>query len=166
MTLGERLKELRRRADRIKDAPTGPMHLVIDGYNLLHAGEEWKELLKDKEGVAVARERLLDILANYAGFTGHKVTLVFDAYRRPGASGTSEEIHGVEVVYTHEDETADAYIERLVYETGKKERIRVITSDALIQTLTLSHGALRTSSREFLTELEETREAILDTLNE
>ena len=162
----ERLKELRRRADRIKDAPTGPMHLVIDGYNLLHAGEEWKELLKDKEGVAVARERLLDILANYAGFTGHKVTLVFDAYRRPGASGTSEEIHGVEVVYTHEDETADAYIERLVYEAGKKERIRVITSDALIQTLTLSHGALRTSSREFLTELEETREAILDTLNE
>ena len=40
----------------------------------------------------------------------------------------------------------------------------MITSDALIQTLTIGHGALRTSSREFLEELAQIEEAIRDAL--
>ena len=139
-----------------------PEHLIIDGYNLLHANEEWA---KQMDGdLAVVRERLQDILANYAGFTGSAVTLVFDAYKRVPGPGSREDINGVDVVYTKEGETADVFIERMVYERGKKEQMRVVTSDGLIQTLTLGHGALRTSSREFLKELEAIEEAIREAL--
>lgn len=141
---------------------SGPEHLIIDGYNLLHANEEWA---KQMDGdLAVVRERLQDILANYAGFTGSSVTLVFDAYKRVPGPGSREMINGVDVVYTKEGETADVFIERMVYEHGKKEQMRVVTSDGLIQTLTLGHGALRTSSREFLKELEAIEEAIREAL--
>ena len=63
-----------------------------------------------------------------------------------------------------EGETAEVFIARMVYERGKKEQMRVVTSDGLIQTLTLGHGALRTSSREFLKELEAIEEAIREAL--
>ncbi|MBQ3965057.1 MAG: TetM/TetW/TetO/TetS family tetracycline resistance ribosomal protection protein, partial [Firmicutes bacterium] len=142
--------------------PEGPEHVVIDGYNLLHANEEWAKMMETD--IDVARARLLDILANYAGFTGNPVTVVFDAYKRIPGAGSREDLHGVDVVYTKEGETADVFIERLVYEREKKERIRVITSDALIQTLTIGHGALRMSSREFLAELGQIEEAIRDAL--
>jgi len=144
--------------------PDGPEHVLIDGYNLLHANEEWAKLMDSD--IEVARARLQDILANYAGFTGSAVTLVFDAYKRVPGPGSREDVHGVDVVYTKEGETADVFIERMVYELGRKERMRVVTSDGLIQTLTLGHGALRTSSREFLHELADIEEAIRDALAE
>ena len=144
--------------------PDGPEHVLIDGYNLLHADEEWAKLMDSD--IEVARARLQDVLANYAGFTGSTVTLVFDAYKRVPGPGSREDVHGVDVVYTKEGETADVFIERMVYELGKRERMRVVTSDGLIQTLTLGHGALRTSSREFLHELAAIEEAIRDALAE
>jgi predicted RNA-binding protein with PIN domain len=111
-----------------------------------------------------ARDKLVDLLVDFAGFRKEHVILVFDAYKRVPGPGSREDINGVDVVYTKEGETADVFIERMVYERGKKEQMRVVTSDGLIQTLTLGHGALRTSSREFLKELEAIEEAIREAL--
>ena len=71
-------------------------------------------------------------------------------------------IHGVSVVYTREHETADAYIERETLNIMKRvksrkggadERIIVVTSDNLEQIVSMGHGALRISSREFIEEI-------------
>ena len=61
-----------------------------------------------------------------------------------------ESLHGIEVVYSGEDETADSWIERRAYELGKqKEKVFVVTSDYAEQINVLGAGAYRISAREF-----------------
>ncbi|MBR5741243.1 MAG: NYN domain-containing protein [Firmicutes bacterium] len=121
-------------------------HLIVDGYNVIHAWEDLSDLAK--ESLAAARERLIDTLTNYAGFRGCDVVLVFDGYRVPGNAGEKEESGPLRVVYTKEGESADAYIEKLTREIGRNEHVRVATSDGLIQLTCLRTGVMRMSSRE------------------
>ena len=58
------------------------------------------------------------------------------------------------MVYTRENETGDAYIERLCHDIGKNEQVRIVTSDNLIQVSALRSGVLRVSAREFGEELD------------
>jgi hypothetical protein len=58
------------------------------------------------------------------------------------------------MAYTRDGETGDAYIERIVDEIGKNETVRVVTSDNLIRLSALRSGVLRTSSGEFMKEVE------------
>ena len=53
------------------------------------------------------------------------------------------------MVYTEENETGDAYIERLVHEIGKNEQVRVVTSDGLIRLAAARTGLLRLSAGDF-----------------
>ena len=91
---------------------------------------------------------------NYRAYTKSEVVLVFDAYNVPGGQGAKYSDAKLRVAYTKEGETADMYIERLVGEIGKNEAVRVVTSDALIGLTALRSGVLRTSSGEFVTEVE------------
>ena len=67
-------------------------------------------------------------------------------------------MHGVEVVFTKHAESADNYIEAACDAAPKWRRVRVATSDAVEQTVTLGRGAERISSREFLIEITQTRQ--------
>ena len=73
-------------------------------------------------------------------------------------------MHGINVVYTKEAETADMYIEKVTKELGKKHRVRVATSDNLEQLIILGAGAVRMSAQEFLKEIEETEKQIKEFL--
>ncbi len=134
-----------------------PVHLgndsffIVDGYNVIFAWDELREIAAEHLGLA--RDRLITALVNYQAFTACQMIVVFDGYRRPENVGERTEVGGVHVVYTREHETADAYIERFVTELGKDERVRVVTSDALIQLSAVRAGVLRMSSREFRGEL-------------
>jgi predicted RNA-binding protein with PIN domain len=77
------------------------------------------------------------------------VVLVFDGYRVPGNRVEKREEHGIRVVYTEENETGDAYIERLVQEIGKNEQVRVVTSDNLIRLAAARSGVLRMNAGDF-----------------
>ena len=81
--------------------------------------------------------------------------LVFDGYRVRGNQGEKGDYHNIHVVYTKEHETADAYIEWLANEIGKNESVRVVTSDSLIRLSALRSGVLRTSAKEFRTEVDQ-----------
>ena len=96
----------------------------------------------------------MEILANYAAFTRTETILVFDAYKVKGGKGERFDFHGVRVVYTKENETGDAYIERLLREIGKTGQIRIVSSDNLIQVSALRSGVLRQSAREFGEEID------------
>ena len=127
-------------------------YIIVDGYNLIFAWDEMKALAAEK--LDLARARLMDVLTSYCGFTGSELVLVFDGFRTPGNPGSREERGNIRVVYTPEGETGDAYIERLVNDIGKNYSVRVITSDNLIRVSAMRSGVLRTSSGEFIKELE------------
>ncbi len=138
----------------IKERVKTPEYLLVDGYNIIFAWKELKELaLQD---IAAARSVLENILINYQGFRKCTVILVFDAYKVKGNPGSVEKKSGIYVVYTKEAETADAYIEKTTYKLGKNSKVRVATSDGLEQVIILGHGALRVSAESFRLEVEET----------
>ena len=129
------------------EAPARREYLIVDGYNVIFAWPELKALARER--LDLARERLMDLLANYAGFTKAELVLVFDAYRTPSHPGAHGDYHNIRVVYTDDGETADAYIERLANDIGRNYAVRVVTSDSLIRLSALRSGVLRTSSGEF-----------------
>jgi predicted RNA-binding protein with PIN domain len=126
--------------------------LIVDGFNVIFA---WPELSAIAEtDLEQAREKLMEILANYAAFTRTETILVFDAYKVKGGKGERFDYHGVRVVYTKENETGDAWIERLLHDIGKNEQVRIVTSDSMIQVSALRSGVLRVSAREFGEEID------------
>jgi small GTP-binding protein len=126
--------------------------LIVDGFNVIFA---WPDLAAlAQTDLEQARDRLMEILANYASFTRTETILVFDAYQVKGGKGERFDYHGVRVVYTRENETGDAYIERLLHDIGKNSQARVVTSDNLIQVSALRSGVIRQSTREFGEEID------------
>lgn len=102
----------------------------------------------------------MNLLSNYQGYRQCEVILVFDAYKVPGNPGEVSRFHNIYVVYTKEAETADAYIEKATYEIGKRNKVRVATSDNLEQLIILGHGAIRVSADLFRAEVEQVGEQI------
>lgn len=125
----------------------GPEHLLVDGYNVIFAWDELKELAADN--LDAARARLMDILCNYAGYKQCVPILVFDAYKVKGGVREVERYHNLYVVYTKEAETADMYIEKTTHEIARRFRTRVVTSDTTEQLIILGNGAMRISSQAF-----------------
>ena len=138
----------------------GPEYLLVDGYNIIHAWDELKELAR--ADLSAARKALMDILSNYQGFRKCEVIVVFDAYKVKGNPGSVSKYHNIHVVYTKEAETADNYIEKVTYELGRKYQVRVATSDGVEQLIILGHGALRVSARMFRMEIEQAEGQIAD----
>ncbi len=121
-------------------------YLIIDGYNVIGSWPELKGLRQN--ALAVAREKLVEVLAEYRAYTGEHVIVVFDAYRRKEAA--SQEISpGLEVVFSKKGQTADSLIESLVTQLSGRHQVAVVTSDWAQQQIVLGKGARRWSSQEF-----------------
>lgn len=138
--------------------PPKKEYLIVDGYNMIFAWEGLRE--QAQTDLSGARNRLLDLLSNFCGYRPCELVVVFDSYRVKGGVGSKERRDNLRVVYTQERQSADLYIESLVSEIGKNYRIRVATSDALIQLSALRSGVLRLSANELLRELEAADEKI------
>jgi predicted RNA-binding protein with PIN domain len=126
--------------------------LIVDGYNIIFALPELKDL--SKVNIDSAKDALKDMLANYQGYKGCRMMVVFDGYRKKGNRGSIEKYFDLEVVHTKQDETADAYIERTVHDLVSKYKITVATNDNLEQLTILSQGALRMSANMLVQEME------------
>lgn len=126
--------------------------LIVDGYNVIGAWPELRDL--KKKDLAAARDRLIEKMAEYQGFTGRRVIVVFDAYIVKGISRKFNN-NRVEVIFTREDETADERIEKLAIQLNNiKTQIYVATSDFTEQWAIFGQGALRISARELLIEMQ------------
>jgi predicted RNA-binding protein with PIN domain len=130
-------------------------YLVVDGYNIIG---DWPELVKLKEiHLEDARDRIIDLMADYQAFSGVKVYLIFDAYHVPGLGGKYDH-RNLNIIYTKEKETADELIERLVTNIiGRRKQVYVATSDMTEQNVIFGKGALRISARELLNKVKESR---------
>ena len=126
-------------------------YLLVDGYNIIFAWEELRELAE--RNVDGARGLLQDILCNYQGTAGCQVIVVFDAYRVQGHETEVLDYHNIHVVYTKEAETADQYIEKFTHENGAKYDITVATSDGLEQIIIRGQGCRLLSARDLKEEI-------------
>jgi predicted RNA-binding protein with PIN domain len=126
--------------------------LFVDGYNVLN---NWSELKNEKEySFEGARQKLIDIMHNYASYNNCKVILVFDGYKVLGNLEAIEEVNkNLKIIFTKEGETADSYIEREVHNLGRRYEIYVVTSDSLEQLTIFQRGAVRISTIEFKSEV-------------
>ncbi len=138
---------------RYKDNSPEKQYLLVDGYNIIFAWDDLKELAE--ANIDGARTKLMDILCNYQGYKKCTLILVFDAYKVQGNPGNTEKYHNIHVVYTKEAETADQYIEKTVHEIGKKYHVTVATSDRLEQVIILGQGGTRMSARELREEIDQ-----------
>lgn len=132
--------------------------LLVDGYNIIGA---WPELthLKNKD-LSAARDRLVEKMAEYQAYTGHRVIIVFDAHFVQGIAKKYNNFK-VEVIFTKENETADERIEKMAISlSNRRTQIHVATSDFTEQWAIFGQGALRKSARELLTEMEEIEKRI------
>ncbi len=138
--------------------------LIIDGYNVIFSWEELKTLAKDN--LEYARTRLTDILVNFAAFKKLRLILVFDAYNAEYGTDRTYEFKGIQIVYTKKNETGDTYIEKLAALYKKNDRVRVVSSDYLIQISALRSGVMRMSAAEFEKEVNDTGKKIGEIIEE
>ena len=154
VTYGE---EKERKKEKIKSRDADPKYaeepptpkkefLLVDGYNILFAWEDLKELAKIS--LDAARNSLLEQLCNYQGYKKQTVIVVFDAYKVKGNTGSSYKYNNIYVVFTKEAETADMYIEKTTHEIAKKHKVIVATSDGIEQMIILQQGAIRMSAKD------------------
>ena len=136
---------------RVKSSIGKDDYLLVDGYNIIFAWQELKELADIN--IDSARDKLIEKLANYQGYKGCKLILVFDAYKVKGGKENVIKQGDMWIVYTKEAETADRYIAKASLELTGKGMVRVATSDALIQMIIFGSGAIRTSARELEAEV-------------
>ena len=127
-------------------------YLLVDGYNIIFAWDELRELAEvNMDG---ARGKLMDILCNYQGVRKCSLILVFDAYKLKGFPGEVQQYHNIHVVYTKEAETADQYIEKVAHEIGRKYDVTVATSDGTEQVIIRGQGCRLLSANELKEEVE------------
>lgn len=130
-------------------------YLIVDGYNIINAWNELQDIAKvDLED---AREKLIDVIIEYAEFTGRKAIIVFDAYNVKNSRETVEDRKYIKVVYTREHQTADSYIEKFISSLSKYDDIKVATNDYAEQQIILGKGATRISARELKLDLDQAK---------
>ena len=126
--------------------------LIVDGYNIIGAWGDLKEL-RDVD-LQSSRDALIDKMADYQGYTGTKVMIVFDAYTVQGIEKKMKQSR-VEVIFTRKNQTADEKIEQLAIELRNiNTQIYVATSDYTEQWVIFAQGALRKSARELELEVQ------------
>jgi hypothetical protein len=123
-----------------------PIHLIIDGYNLLGVRGGLRGDIEAK------REALLRDLAGYRRRKDHPVTVVFDGWRSGLPVERAEWREGIEVVYSKQGEQADAVVKRLAEKYGSD--CAVVSSDHEIENFARAHGATVMTSGEFETRLQ------------
>lgn len=138
-----------------KGIPKKEAYLLVDGYNIIYA---WKEL-KELAAVSLdgARGKLQDILCDYQGMRGCQVMVVFDAYRLQGHPVEVLDYHNIRVVFTKEAETADQYIEKFAVRHAKEYSITVATSDGLEQVIIRGQGCALLSAQDLQKEIERSK---------
>lgn len=126
--------------------------LIVDGYNIIGA---WADLKKLRDvDLQASRDLLIDKMADYQGYTGTKVMIVFDAYSVYGIEKKMKQAR-VEVIFTRKNQTADEKIEQLAIELRNINTcIYVATSDYTEQWAIFGQGALRKSARELEIEVQ------------
>ena len=117
------------------------MHLVIDGYNLIHLSPE----LEMAEAMGQGVDALATSLNLYRKKKQHKITLVLDG--GPDQDTSRHAVQGIPVVMSGAGRTADDVIAEMASRHGPG--LTVITNDRELQGRCQSHGAQVVDASDF-----------------
>jgi predicted RNA-binding protein with PIN domain len=84
------------------------MHIVIDGYNYINRINS--SSVQKGASMDLLRRDFLERCARYKKIRSARITVVFDAWDTPAPGRHSENVKGIEVVYSRQGETADDVI--------------------------------------------------------
>jgi len=124
-------------------------HLLIDGYNIIHAWPDLKKSLKTL-GLDVTRSKLADIVRVIHDTEKLRLTIVFDGkgsdveIERPTPEKTFS------LLFSPRGISADTLIEQLASNAKKNQEIIVATDDSMIALSASSSGAIVISSHALL----------------
>jgi predicted RNA-binding protein with PIN domain len=123
-----------------------PIHLIIDGYNLIRQSP-WLSLL-DARDLEAGREALLQTLSDYRRRRPqHKITVVFDGWQGGALQESRDLCRGVAVIYSRRGERADEVIKRFLAREGSK--VVMVSSDRELQDCAEKAGATWVAAGEF-----------------
>lgn len=131
--------------------------LLVDGYNIIGYCPRL-QLLRDRDGLSVAREHLVEMMANYSAFHDHQTELVFDAHYQDRPSLRELITQNLTLYYTQFGQSADSYIERscaLFFREDLRrfeKRMIVATSDRAQWLTAVGYGAEWMSAEKLLVE--------------
>jgi predicted RNA-binding protein with PIN domain len=127
---------------------TGPIHLIVDGYNITKTGY-------GSLALADQRNRLLSALGPLAARTGAEVTVAFDGTAAPlGAAATLPTPRGVRVLFSSTGQLADDLIRQLLSSEPAGRPVAVASSDAEVAASARSAGAWPVPASVLLARLE------------
>jgi len=101
------------------------MHLIIDGYNLLHTGHSLIQL--NSIELQQKRDQLISRLSTYRQRRPCDITIVFDGWQGGWNTERKERKMGIELIFSRLGEKADEVIRQLIRQKGSGAI--VITSD-------------------------------------
>jgi uncharacterized protein len=126
------------------------MHLIIDGYNLLHVNRSLIRL--NSTQLQWERDRLIDQLSAYQKLKPCGITIVFDGWQGGWSTEKRERKGGIEIIFSRLEEKADEVIKRLAKEKGSGAI--VITSDRDVARFAERMAVSVISSEQFREKLE------------
>lgn len=137
-----------------------PKCYYIDGYNVLYKSSMLRPLAEND--IESAREALIDKVVLFCRAVDATATIVFDGRGKRYAETVDHgrNLAGLEVMYTHGNLSADAIIERMVYQAKDRREIVVVSNDRGIRMLCRGMGALVMEADSFLQEVRGIREDI------
>jgi predicted RNA-binding protein with PIN domain len=127
------------------------MHLIIDGYNLLHVSRSLIRL--NSIQLQWERDRLIDQLLAYQTLKPCRITVVFDGWQGGWNTEKRENRRGIEVIFSRLGEKADEVIKRLAKEKGSGAI--VVTSDREVSRFAERMSVAVIPSERFQEKLEE-----------
>lgn len=122
-------------------------HLLIDGYNIIHAWDSFSSIRRNDMPSAVSM--LAEKVRVIHDLEGIRTTLVFDgngseiSIERPSNELTFS------LVFTPKGMTADDFIEQLVHNAKDPSVITAVTQDTLLRTTVESAGGFVYSAESF-----------------
>ncbi len=90
--------------------------IVIDGYNFIR--RPGAAVASEKGDDDLGRGALISRLAVYRQAKGHRITVVFDGTYSENRIDETDQIQGIEIVYTRFGRTADDWMLELMRNTG------------------------------------------------
>jgi uncharacterized protein len=122
------------------------VRILIDGYNLINALCELKQILGSNQSYRLlhnwlelapgqpryserARNELIHILTKYHDATGEPITIFFDGAGAPAFAPKPDSSREVEILFSRAGQTADDMIERAAHRFQSYGEVLVVTDD-------------------------------------
>lgn len=124
------------------------LHIIIDGYNLLHASRgtdfDWTGLSLEK-----ARTAIVGFLVTHRRPSRESITIVFDGSAEV-ITPRATKVHGIEVIFSEPGVNADEVIRRMAAGAPNPRNLLVVTADREIRSSVLAVGAKVVAPLNFL----------------